>query len=136
MKTSFEILRPGIIYFRNWNEFSNKKFRTQLLTKLFMGHFNNSSNDINKVLKICINTTDIFVPHKKHSLQRNNKPSTWDHRKQSCLRSNCLENRTEANSKFSYNLPVITSNAISALIFWEKTKQKIIHKFKRKRCDR
>ena len=34
MKTTFEKLKPRVIYFRNWNEFCNEKFRTQLLTKL------------------------------------------------------------------------------------------------------
>ena len=34
MKTTFEKLKPRVSYFRNWNEFFNEKFRTQLLTKL------------------------------------------------------------------------------------------------------
>ena len=34
MKITFEKLKPRVTYFRNWNEFCNEKFRTQLLTKL------------------------------------------------------------------------------------------------------
>ena len=40
MKTIFEKRKPRVSYFRNWNEFCNEKFRTQLLTKLSLGNFN------------------------------------------------------------------------------------------------
>ena len=65
MKTTFEKLEPRVSYFRNWNEFCNEKFRTQLLTKLPLENFSNSSNDINKFLEICVSTLDIFAPCKK-----------------------------------------------------------------------
>ena len=71
MKTTFEILKPKIIYIRNWNDFSNKKFRAQLLTKLSLENFNNSSNGINKFLKICVKTPDIFAPQEKlHAMKQ------------------------------------------------------------------
>ena len=43
MKTAFEKLKPRVTYFRNWNEFCNEKFRTQLLTNLSLQNFNNST---------------------------------------------------------------------------------------------
>ena len=41
---------------KNCNEFWNEKFKIQLLTKLSLENFNNSSNGINKFLAICDNT--------------------------------------------------------------------------------
>ena len=49
MKTTFEKLKPRACYFRNLSEFCNEKFRTQLLTKLSLENFNNSSNGINEI---------------------------------------------------------------------------------------
>ena len=70
MKTIFEKLKPRVSYFRNWNEFCNEKFRTQLLTKLSLENFNNSSNGINIFLEIRVNTLDIFAPHKKNTCRK------------------------------------------------------------------
>ena len=33
-----------------------------------MENINNSSNGINKLLEICVNTLDMFAPHKKKRL--------------------------------------------------------------------
>ena len=63
-KTTFEKLKPRVCYFMNWSEFYNEKFRAQLLTKLSLENFNNSSNGINKFLEMCVNTLDIFAPRK------------------------------------------------------------------------
>ena len=65
MKNTFEKLKPRVSYFRNWNEFCNKKLRTQLLTKLSLENFSNSSNGINKFQEIFVNTLDISAPRKK-----------------------------------------------------------------------
>ena len=62
MKTTFEKLKLRVTYIRNWNEFCNEKFRTQLLFKLLLENFNNSSSGINKFLEIRVNTFDIFAP--------------------------------------------------------------------------
>ena len=70
MKTTFENLKPRVSYFRIWNEFCNEKFRTQLLTKLSLENFNNSSNGINIFLEIRVNTLDIFAPHKKNTCRK------------------------------------------------------------------
>ena len=98
MKTTFEKLKPRVTYFRKWNEFCNKKFRTQLLTKLSLENFNSSSNGINKFLEICINTLDMFAPHKKKDLRGNNMPFMnknliYAHRKWTCLRNKFLKNK-------------------------------------------
>ena len=102
MKTTFEKLKPRVCYFRNWNEFCNEKFRTQLLTKLSMENINNSSNGINKFLEICVNTLDIFAPRKKKYLRGNNMPFMNKnlvnaHRKRTRLRNKFFKNRPETN---------------------------------------
>ena len=102
MKTTFEKVKPRVNYFRNWNEFYNEKFMTQLLTKLSLENVNNSSNGIKKLQEICVNTLDMFAPCKKKYLQRNNmlfmsKNLVNAHRKRTRLRNKLLKNRTEAN---------------------------------------
>ena len=62
MKTNVEKFKPRVSFLRNWNEFYDEKFRTQLLTKLLLENFSNSSNNINDFLEICVNTLDI-LPH-------------------------------------------------------------------------
>ena len=112
MKTTFEKLKPRVNYFRNWNEFCNEKFMTQLLTKLSLENVNTSSNGIKKLQEICVNTLDMFAPRKKKYLQRNNMPFMSKnlvnaHRKRTHLRNKFLKNRTEINRA------VTTSNGIS-----------------------
>ena len=62
MKTNVEKFKPRVSFLRNWNEFYDEKFRTQLLTKLLLENFSNSSNNINDFLEICVNTLDIPPP--------------------------------------------------------------------------
>ena len=68
LKTNDEKLKPRVSFLRNWNEFYDKKFRAQLLTKLLLENFSNSSNNINDFLEICANTLDTFAPLKKKYL--------------------------------------------------------------------
>ena len=107
MKTTFEKLKSRVCYFRNWNKFCNEKFRTQLLNKLSLENFNNSSNGINKFLEICVNTLDIFAPRKKKYLRGNNMPFMNKnlvnaHRIRTRLRNKFLKNRAKSN-RVSYN---------------------------------
>ena len=107
MKITFEKRKPRVCYFRNWNEFCKEKFRIQLLTRLSLENFNNSSNGINKFLEICVNTLDIFAPRKKKYLRGNsmpfmNKNLVNAHRKRTRLRNKFLKNRTESN-RVSHN---------------------------------
>ena len=78
-----------------------------MLTKLSLESFNNSSNDIDKLLEICDNTLDIFAPRKKKYLQGKNIPFMNKnlvnaHRKWSHLKNKFLKHRTEAN-RVCYN---------------------------------
>ena len=68
LKTNDEKLKPRVSFLRNWNEFYDKKFRAQLLTKLLLENFSNSSNNINDFLEICVNTLGTFAPLKKKYL--------------------------------------------------------------------
>ena len=100
MRTNFEKLKPRVSHFRNWDEFCNGKFRTQLWTKWSLENFKISSNSINKFLEICVNTLDIFAPCKKKYLRGNNmqfmsKSLVHAHRKRNRLRNKFLKNRTE-----------------------------------------
>ena len=107
MKATFEKLKPRASFFRNWNKFCNKEFRTRLLTKLSLENFNNSSNGIKKFLEICVNTLDIFATRKKKYLRANNMPFMSKklvnaRRKRTRLRNKFLQNRTESN-RVCYN---------------------------------
>ena len=81
-KTIFEKLKPRVSYFRNRNEFCNETFGTQLLTKLSLENFNNSSNGISKSLEILM--TYLHPARKKylretiyHSFEKNLKRLLW-----------------------------------------------------------
>ena len=71
MKSTFEKLKPTE---GTGKEFCNEKFRTQLLTKLSLESFNNSSNGINRFLEIGVKTPEIFAPRKKIYLRGNSMP--------------------------------------------------------------
>ena len=102
MMTTFGKLKPRVSYFRNWNEFGNEKLRPQLLTKLSLENYNNSSNGINRFLETCVNTLDRFAPRKEKYLRGNNVPFMSKnlvnaHRKRTRLKNKFLNNRTETN---------------------------------------
>ena len=50
MKTTFQKLKPTLIYYRDYSMFSNDKFREELLSKLSMENISNTSNGLEKPL--------------------------------------------------------------------------------------
>ena len=50
MKTTFQKLKPKLIYYRDYNMFSNDKFREELFSKLSMENISNTSNSLENVL--------------------------------------------------------------------------------------
>ena len=114
IKTTFEKLKPRVIYTRNWNEFA------------ILGH--------NKFLGICINTLDIFAPRMKIYLRGKKMSFTSKNvvnarRKRAHLRNKLLKNITE-NNRVCYSKQ--RDFCVNLLC---KTKKRLLQKFKRKRCD-
>ena len=58
-------LKPRIVRYRDYTEFSNDNFRKKLLENLSLGNINTNSNGLEKFVQICINTLDHMTPRKK-----------------------------------------------------------------------
>ena len=58
MKTAFQKLKPRIVQYRDYTQFSNDNFRKKLQENLSLEKINSSSNGLEKFLPICINTLD------------------------------------------------------------------------------
>ena len=56
MKTTFLNLKPRIVQYRGYTQFSNDNFRKKLLEKLSLENINTNSNGLAKFLQICMNT--------------------------------------------------------------------------------
>ena len=65
MKTTFQKLKPRIVQYRDYTQFSNDNFRKKLLEKLCLENINTNSNGLAKFLQICVNTLDQMAPRKK-----------------------------------------------------------------------
>ena len=94
MKTTFQNLKPKLIYYRyrDYGMFSNDKFREELLSKLSMENISNTSNVWKNFLRICIDVLDKLAPQmKKYNKGNNmpfvNKPLARAHMKRSGLRN-------------------------------------------------
>ena len=64
MKTTFQKLKPKLIYYRDYSMFSNDKFREEILSKLSMENTSNTSNGLENFLQICIGVLDKLAPQK------------------------------------------------------------------------
>ena len=60
-------LKPRIVRYRDYTEFSNDNFRKKLLENLYLGNINTNSNGLEKFDQICINTLDQMPPRKKNT---------------------------------------------------------------------
>ena len=67
MKTTFQKLKPRIVQYRDYTQFSNDNFRKKLLEKLCLENINTNSNGLAKFLQICMNTLDQMAPRKKNT---------------------------------------------------------------------
>ena len=65
MITTFQKLKPKLIYNRDCSILSNDKFRKKLLSKLSMENISNTSNGLEKFSQICINVLDKLASQKK-----------------------------------------------------------------------
>ena len=65
VKTTFRKLKPKIINYRKYKNFSNDIFRDTLLVELSQVRIINDDDGFNNFLTICRNTLDRFAPRKK-----------------------------------------------------------------------
>ena len=65
MKTTFQKLKPRIVQYTAYTQFSNDNFRKKLLQSLSLENINTNSNGLEKFLQICMNTLDQMAPRKK-----------------------------------------------------------------------
>ena len=67
MKTTFQKLKPRIVQYRDYTQFSTDNFRKKLLENLSLENINTNSNGLEKFLQICINTLEQMAPRKKNT---------------------------------------------------------------------
>ena len=102
MKTTFQKLKPKLIYYRDYSMFSKDKFKEELLSKSSMQNISSTINGLENVLQIFIGVLDKLVPQKKKYNRGNNvpfmnKPLARAHTKRSRLWNRFLKNRSEVN---------------------------------------
>ena len=102
MKTTFQKLKPKLIYYRDYSMFSKDTFREKLLSKSSMQNISSTINGLQIVLQIFIGFLDKLVPQKKNYNRGNNvpfmnKPLARAHTKRSRLWNRFLKNRSEVN---------------------------------------
>ena len=98
MKTTFQKLKPKLIYYWGYSVFSSDKFREELLSKLSMENISNTSSSLEIFLKICVGVIDKFAPKKKKYNRGNNiafmnKPLARAHMKRNRLQNRFLKNQ-------------------------------------------
>ena len=111
MKTTFQKLKPKLIYYWGYSVFSSDKFREELLSKLSMENISNTSSGLEIFLQICVGVIDKLAPEKKKYNRGNNiafmnKPLARAHMKRSGLQNRFLKNRSKSTES------VLSSNAI------------------------
>ena len=62
MKTTFQKLKPRILQYRDYTQFSNYNLRKKLLENLCLGNINTNSHGFAKFLQIFINTFNQMTP--------------------------------------------------------------------------
>ena len=105
MKTTFQKLKPRIVQYRDYAQFSNDNFRKMLLEKSCLENINTSSNGLAKFLQIYMNTLDQMTPRKRNIRGNNmpffNKGLSCAHKKRTQLRNCYLKNRSDQNERLS-----------------------------------
>ena len=151
MKTSFRKLKPKIINYRKYKNFSNDIFRDSLLEELSQVRINNDDEGFNNFLRICRNTLDRFAPRKKKYIRGNNAPFmnktlSKEIMKRSNLRNKYLKSRSEEDrqrfrkqrnlcvsllrkTKRSYYSNLNEKKVIDNRTFWKTVKPMFLSKF-------
>ena len=58
IKTTFQKLKPRIVQYRDYTQFSNDNFKKEILETLSLENINTTSNVLQKYLQIPMNTLD------------------------------------------------------------------------------
>ena len=58
IKTTFQKLKPRIVQYRDYTQFSNDNFKKEILETLSLENINTKSNGLEKYLQIPMNTLD------------------------------------------------------------------------------
>ena len=100
IKTSFRKLKPKIINYRKYKNFSNDISRDTHLEELSQVRINNLDEGFSNFLRICQNTLNRFAHRGKKHIRGNNAPFmnkilSKEIMKRSNLRNKCLKNRSE-----------------------------------------
>ena len=102
MKTTCEKLKPRIVNYRDYKNFSNDTFGQIFLEELSTENINTNCSGFEKILQICNDTLNIFAPCKKKYSRGNNMPFTNKslkkaHMKRSRLKNIYVKNKTDTN---------------------------------------
>ena len=100
MKTTFRKLKPKIINYKKYKNFSNDIFRDTLLEEQSQGRINNDDDGFNNFLRIYRNALGKFAARKKKYIRGNNAPfmnKTFSKEimKRSNLRNKYLKSKSE-----------------------------------------
>ena len=104
LKITFQKLKPRIVQYRDYAQFSNDNFRKKLLENFSLENINTNSNGLEKFLQICMNTLDQMAQRKKEYIGGNkmpffNKELSSAHKKRAQLRNRYLKKRSYQNKK-------------------------------------
>ena len=104
MKTTFQKLKPRIVQYRDYTQFSNDNFKKKLLKNVSLEIINTNSNGLEKFVQICINTLDQMATRKKNYIRGNNMPFfnnelSSSHKRRTQLRNCYLNKRSYQNKK-------------------------------------
>ena len=69
MKTTFQKLKPHLIYYQDCSMFSNDKFRGKPLPKVSVENISNTINSLEKFLQIYIGVIDKLAPQEKKKIE-------------------------------------------------------------------
>ena len=102
MRKTFKKIRPRVINYRSYGDFSNKTFRVSLINNLSNEVFVNNDYELQKLCKTAMDILNSFDPTKKNYAQGNQIPFMTKNLSReimtrSRLRKKYLKHKTEEN---------------------------------------
>ena len=67
MKTTFQKLKPRIVHYRDYAQFSNDNFRKTLQRNLSLENINTNSNGLAIFVQVCMNTLEQIATRQKNT---------------------------------------------------------------------
>ena len=104
MKTFFETLQPRVANYRDYKNFENDKFRTDLLSQFGKANIEEKENELNNLLNVCKRILDIHTPGKQKYARSNhmlfmNKVLSKEIMTKTRLKNKFLKYKSEENKK-------------------------------------